>query len=447
MKRSCFVVTALSIILATSPLLISCSKTTTGEGQTATSDRDVFQAYTWIDDSGNSYLTIQSKNPIPPDAALPKGNTIKAVPANVRAPFRERAGFQTATYQLVSPTQTTLQLNEGPTSPHIYLVGETHLGKSQKEVAEILCKLIREHEIDAIFVEQPDDINYDWSKFKSLAENPRQTIAAVQYRMLSDADKVVAPPKLNMGKYDKYFKEGDITTDEGVKQILMNIYRDHGESGAREAMGLLEKQEAILKRMEPKVKASEQQYDRSEYLSATDYLYLLLNVQGIRLPFYNVDSPALRKEFDTNTDLEPRDTYMTDKIKATVTANGYRQVILICGALHLNHQRRNFTREGYQVDTSYDSLLESIKQTMAVLAKPEYVVNLVTQGPPPGFQASNLYMVENVPSSQLMTEFDNYFRANAGAGFNSQEIGQLRANFADSYCRSFHQRREGVNAF
>ncbi|MGH9759363.1 MAG: hypothetical protein ACREAC_00835, partial [Blastocatellia bacterium] len=448
MKKALLLAIGLSIVLATCPILISCTKSPSNQsdttGQAAArvpagpAQESEFQAYAWQDDQGTSYMAIQSRKPISPDQFLPKDAGLYAVPASAKAPVQERAGFQVTTYRLVRPQQSKLPLIEGKAAPCIYLLGETHLGKSQKDAGRVLCQLIREHEIDAVFVEQPDDLKYDWSRFEKLAENPSRAIAAVQYRMLSDADKVIEAPKFSMGKYERYFKNGDAGSQDGLKQILMNIYRDYGEKGAIDAMNVLKKQDAIFKDLEPRVEASQQSYNNSEYISAADYLYILLNVQGIRIPFYNVDSAALRKDFETQAnklDLDPRDNYMTRSIKTTVAANGYRQVILICGALHLKNQRRNFISENYTVQTSYDSLPDGIKHEMAVLSKPEYVTALALQGPPPGFRSSSVYMVENAPSTELLSRLDSYFRAASDENLAPQVMARLRASFMEQYAK------------
>jgi hypothetical protein len=423
MKRSFLTATVASLILVVCLFLLNCHRTVQSGDQ----------AYFWVDDAGMSYLTVQSKDAVSPDGFLPKDSGLTTEAVSVKAPVRERVGFKITTYRLSKPVQRRFQLIEKDSAPRIFLVGETHLGKSQKQVASVLCRLFREHEIDAVFVEQPDDLKYDWSKFERLADNPRRTIAAMQYRMLADADQILELTTLNFGKYDKYFKRGDMTSEDGVKQILMNIFNDYGETGLQEAEKIMDHQLAIFK-------ASTEAYERSEYISATDYLYVLLNVMGVRVPFYNVDSVGLRKEFTNNAansnnlDLDPRDKYMTDKIKTTVTTNGYRQMILVCGALHLKNQERNFTQEGYQTETSYNALsLKNLKNPMAVLAKPEYVINLAKEGPPIGFEASDLYTFENVPSSDLLSNFNSYFSGEEIQGFSEAEIDQLRRSFEESY--------------
>src|SRR5437899_1462345 len=82
-------------------------------------------------------------------------------PAAPRA--AETAARHTSTYRLLQQdTVNTVDLSQRPT---IYLIGETHLGKSQIEVAKIATQAFKEHEIDAVFLEQPDTLKFDWTPY------------------------------------------------------------------------------------------------------------------------------------------------------------------------------------------------------------------------------------------------------------------------------------------
>jgi hypothetical protein len=251
--------------------------------------------YAWEDASGNRYVTVQSQKAVNPETIYPNHPEIQFIAVDVKSPIRLRPGFQSHTYRFVKQVKTTYSLVDNNEKPVVFLIGETHLGESQEAVAKLACDLIKEYEIDAVLLEQPDHFKFDWSKYKSLEENPKQAIAALQQRMLGDASQRIA---IELGKYKKYFDEG-VETEEDWMRIQRRIYADFGEAGLKELIQILETQA-------PEVNSANESYDKSESISAFDYLYLMLNLQGIRIPFHNLESDELRKQFvfPSSTDQE-----------------------------------------------------------------------------------------------------------------------------------------------
>src|SRR5436309_15877184 len=87
----------------------------------------------------------------------------------------ETAARRTSTYRLLQQeTATAFELSSKPT---IYVLGETHLGKGQIDVARIATEAFKEHEIDAVFVEQPDTLKFDWSPYQRLQGSRDAAIA------------------------------------------------------------------------------------------------------------------------------------------------------------------------------------------------------------------------------------------------------------------------------
>jgi len=385
--------------------------------------------YLWEDDSGNSYVTVKSTRPIDPKTIYPQAPEIEFIPVDKDVPIKSDQGFQIKTYRLVQKIKKARKIVDNHLSI-IYLIGETHLGESQKDVAKIMCDLIKEHEIDAIFIEQPDHLNYSWANYRSLEKEPKKAIAILRERMLADSRR---KSEYSFGKYKKYFKDDN----RDIKEIERRIYNDYGNDGIRKVNEMIKSQGEELKN-------TFDIYDRSEYVSAADYFYIMLNLQGIKIPFHNLESAKLRKEFMTELKsksssrsmddaLEARDKYMTHQSKKIIESKDYRKVILICGAFHINNLKRLLTEVGFKVNIIYNSKAEDIKKEMAVLVKPEYILNMVRNGSIPSAVQFDEYLNKNEPSGDLLNTFNNFLETKGNHGLNSQQIAHLSNQLLKEY--------------
>ncbi|MBF0458796.1 MAG: hypothetical protein HQK99_12980 [Nitrospirae bacterium] len=350
------------------------------------------------------------------------------------------AGLSYAAQEAASP------LVKNPNSTVFFIVGEMHLGKSQKDVAKVVVDLINEYEIDAVFVEQPDELQYNWSAFSELAADKAKAIAVLQNQMLKDADQSTS---FDWGIYKKYFENKSLKTDKDLENILREIYKDHGEAGMKDI-------EKIFKEAKS-ASGAWKSYKESKTVSAADYLYIMLNLQGIKMPFYNIESKKLRDEFEqymkSNPDkmakldtqkakndfeckeLQPRDNYMVTTASGVIKNKGYRQIILICGAAHIDCLKDKLSKQGYEVKVSYNAINAmktqvKLKQIMATLAHPDYIVSLVKNQQGADLKAIESLIALNRPSNQLISSLSGDLKK---LGYDAASQEQIKVNFVARY--------------
>ncbi len=410
------------------------------KGETGGKMPDQSFFYVWGDESGNSYVTVKSQTRVDPKTVYPEHPEIELLLVNKKVPIKQEPGFQMHTYRMVKSIRKSYKIVPNDYSTIVYLIGETHLGEPQKNVAKIMYELINKHEIDAILLEQPDHLYFKWENFKDFEKVPGKAIAVLRDRMISDANR---KSDYNWGKYRKYFKDVNLTS----REISKKIYDDFGEAGIQEV-------NEIINAESPQVNATLEVYEKSESISAADYFYIMLNLQGINIPFHNVESIKLRTEFDEwmkqrenqsspdpiDEALDRRDKWMTNRIKEITKSNGYRQVILICGALHLSSLEPKLSKTGFKVNIVYNSLLNNKKKEMAVLVKPMYVIDLVKNSTMPVGIKTREYIIENNPSDDLMNSFDDFFKKEHNPELNSEQISKLRSRLIEEY------RKKGLRA-
>jgi hypothetical protein len=336
----------------------------------------------------------------------------------------------TDTYRLMEQTTTSsFVLSEKPT---IFLIGETHLGKSQIEVAKIATQTFKEHEIDAVFVEQPDTLKFDWTPYTKLRGFRDSAVAAIQQRMLNDANR---PTTYDWGKFKPLIDSYQHHKDD--QRLSSEIVQKFGAGGMDELTALMDRQKLMIE-------DTNKLYNNGEYVSAFDYLFLMLNLEGVDIPFWSVESLQRRKEFTVpetaarsivTKALAPRDAYMADKIDTLTRQYGYKQTVLVCGALHIPSLPNLLQSRGYTVKILYDSLEgKGIKHEMAILTKPDYVLDIAQRGPRSDFKVSDAYIVRSNPSWQILTNFDQFMLQNKTKGFwGANESRELRARFIDQY--------------
>ncbi|KJU81628.1 hypothetical protein MBAV_006190 [Candidatus Magnetobacterium bavaricum] len=340
--------------------------------------------------------------------------------------FRERLF---ASDKLTNETEAVYSLSNNSAHRTIFLIGETHLGKSQKAVAKKIVELINTYEIDAIFIEQPETLKFNWSKYETLSNQPDKAIAALQERMIKDADR---PMSLDLGKYQVYFDKAKPKTKEEIMAVLEQIYVDYGEEGAKEAISMLNKL--------PDVSKTNKLYEESKYISAADYLYVMLNLKGIKLPFHNIESDKLRKKFwdslSTSTptdDTTKRDRFMVATAEKLIKSKNYRRVILICGAKHLDKLNQMFAEKKYDVKIEYNSLENEFKREITALKNPGVIKDIAKEGPSSGFVPSKELIVEKAVSKQMMDIIDKYLATKATSFYSDSEINNIRAKFIEEY--------------
>jgi len=335
-----------------------------------------------------------------------------------------------STFRVLERAESTTALSEY-SKPVIHLIGETHLGKSQETVARVACGLLSDYEIDAVMLEQPDHLKFDWSPFARLEAQSQGAIAALQHEMLKDAEEMKL---VEFGKYEPYLRklQNRVPPNEVQKEIISK----HGERGLNEFLDL-------LKGLEPQAKQYKR-YEEGRFVSAADYLYVMLNLQGVDLPFHNVDSEELRSKFKleklpdaqdparVNASLNARDNHTSALVQSLIQKNGYRQVVLISGALHRENLVNKLTGRGLAVNVAYDSMKNRLKRTIATLDNPQYVVGLAEKGASVGHPVKSAYLVDKEPSRQLLGRLNQLLGQFRG-DLSSDQVTHVRTEFLQYY--------------
>lgn len=402
--------------------------------------------YAWNDDRENSYITIHSRQTIKPASLFPDHSWLIFQEVNKKIRLKSKPGYRIQTYRLLEERNESSYLTDAGKKGMIYLIGESHIGTSQIEVAKIICRLIKEQEIDVVLLEQPENRKFIWNTYRSLERQPEKTIAALQQRMLGDAQRKFS---IELGKYQSYFSEDKPKTKEEFEQTLNRIAQDHGRQGMEEAVN-------ILKDL-PEVGESWSIYNNSKYVSAADYLYIMLYLQGLKIPFFNIESLKFRLQFhellkriekegasektekETNELMEVRDRHMAKRTYQIMTGKKYikkyRQAILICGAAHLESLKQKLMNEyGFEIKIYYNSIKDQFKKDMGVLVNSRYVLKIAKEGPTDDFQSSQVYLTENAPSEQIMNRFDHFFKYGKGASLlSTQQTAEFRSEFMKKY--------------
>lgn len=144
-----------------------------------------------------------------------------------------------------------------------------------------------------MFLEQPDTLNFDFAPFQQLASAPDAAIAALQQQMLDDAGR---PLDYELGKFQTHIDSYRKHKDDA--RLNAEIERAFGSGGINDLNQMFTDQKG-------KVDATMELYQHSEYISAFDYLFLMLNLQGIRTPFWNIESLERRNAFSVPETAEP----------------------------------------------------------------------------------------------------------------------------------------------
>jgi hypothetical protein len=359
----------------------------TGEQQTNKLPAGIGHDYEWRDASGAVYLVHETDAQGTDDTPKLSDPNVVPVATQIAVPYTTGLKMRARTYRLYHQAKVSFRL---PLTANVsdLLIGETHFGPSQIRVARTMTELLRRDEVDAVFVEQPDDLNYDWTKLASLEGDRSGAIAAIQRRMIEDASADINP-------FIPYLKNASSDQD-----ALAEIQRRLGPSARQNA-------EAAF--------ATSDRYEKSEYVSAMDYDYVALRLLGRTMPFHNVESRKRRDEFEARSatansieelrgEIRARDDYMASKGSDLIRQNGYRQIIWIVGAEHLKSLPDLLTKQGHSITIAYDSLKDpkgpAYKKELMLLVKPEAFLALARQRPVDPIEQD--LMPPRTPSEQLL---------------------------------------------
>ncbi|MDH5650012.1 MAG: hypothetical protein OEY67_10205, partial [Gammaproteobacteria bacterium] len=197
------------------------------------------QKYAWQDSKGFQYLTVEYKGHFSAESISPNKPGFAFLPVEA-SPFLAREGYAQKTFQVVRFLGEARP--QALIKPIVYLIGETHIGKSQIRVAKELKRLIETHRIDAILLEQPEDKKFNWELFKPLTQNPRRALVALQRRMLRDSKGSF---NYNYGRYDKYFT--NVKDNASFKKAIMSVAKIYGIPTAKRLIDSLTRQSRHIK--------------------------------------------------------------------------------------------------------------------------------------------------------------------------------------------------------
>ncbi|MBF0416119.1 MAG: hypothetical protein HQL79_10185 [Magnetococcales bacterium] len=401
-------------------------------------NEDNLRIYHWRGTENQTFITIHAKGRFEPEKFFSGQNGIIADPSHASPPISPPDGFIAYTYELkrvVTASQTLL----GPRGlPLVYLIGETHIGKSQISVAKIIMKLIRENEIDAILLEQPDTIQFDWSKYRSLEAQPDKVIAALQAAMLSDSEGFVKS-KPNFGIYGQYLN--NFKSKEDLEKGLSRLAEEKGETELTKAIKIIEEEFDRLGKIHDRSKPIWERYEKSMSVSAADYLYITLHLKGKPIPFHGIEGSVVRSQFEksmknseltfTDEEILPRDKAMTANAVRIIKENNYSRVILICGAFHLGNLSRLLAQEKIEPSIVYDSLKagDTFKPVM-ITNYPDRINNIVNSST---VTAINSHLVpDNAPSLQI-TDGIIALMAKSGMALPASDVQRVQQQVAEKY--------------
>ncbi|MDQ3280175.1 MAG: hypothetical protein M3Q69_02040 [Acidobacteriota bacterium] len=268
--------------------------------------------------------------------------------------------------------------------PIVHVLGEAHIGGSQISVAQVLCKLLREHEIDALLVEQAENTRFNPPR-PADGKEAEDRIAALQYALV----------RLSSG-FDFAVKN--------AKQVQASVAA--GTTPSRK----------VTDRFRDASIAS-QLYEKNASISAMDYVFAASHLRGKPLPMYGIESAELRKQFSELDDqdspeadrlMQQRDIYMAQRVQEIIAANAYKRVVVICGALHLPSLPDEIQKRGSVISVDYRAPVDrSFKPPTISSAPPEVMEAILSRSvhvlaPPPSFKPRLDMTIPSGPSAELV---------------------------------------------
>ncbi|MEO5334275.1 MAG: hypothetical protein H7839_19855 [Magnetococcus sp. YQC-5] len=396
------------------------------------------RVFHWSDSNNHAMVTIHAQGNVDPTDYFINDKEIIFTRSEILPPIPTPNSFTAHTFQVRKVTNISKSLFGLKNKPVVHLVGETHLGKDQIHVAKIILSLINNREIDAILLEQPETLKFDWSRYKSLENSPDKTIAALQSLMLADAAES-EKTELNLGNYQKYFN--NITNQKSLDDAIKNLFKEHGETEGLKALETLSKEIERIEDLNNKNNSVEKRYKESRYFSAADYLYIMLNLKKIKIPFFAIENINARQQFEENmnkqdnpfedADLLNRDISMSANTVRKIKENGYSQVILLCGAMHLNNLTHLLTEAGLDPIVAHNSMKveHNFKPSMMV-SYPERIIQAVEHAP--NRIPDSSLMPNNSMSSQV-TKAISAALTQSGMNFSPTELRDMQKQFDQQY--------------
>jgi len=154
-------------------------------------------------------------------------------------------------------------------------------------------------------------------------------------------------------------------------------------------------------------------------VSAVDYVYVAVHLEGLSIPFHNLEARTLRDKFNADAknassieelrpDIAARDDYMVQSSRRLINTYGYHKIIWIVGAEHLKNLESRLSGSGDTVEIAFNSLASSsnqpnIKKEMISLVNPDELIKFANSPAPADFQPSQEFSLSPGPSQQLRT--------------------------------------------
>jgi hypothetical protein len=395
------VVAALSFIFIVSSLnrkteeaALNTDTAASDTSMTSTSTVPSPSMYVSWTDGGRTYIAAKGTSDFDPATKF-AGSALRYQPADSPAFLGQNSRTFTITSAALSRSIGTLSLarHDGLI---VHLIGEVHLGGAQVQVAKTSCAILAKYEIDGVLLEQPDDAAFDWQDF-SFVNDKDSAIAQLQYATFVLASAADAAEQI-----PSYLRTEPYRSAKNGQELLQMITAAKGEEEAVRVASIL-----------MRAGVANELYKTHKYISAADYLYVLSRLKGFAIPFYGIESSALRDAFEKradatgNADLDTteRDQYMALKAIALGQSHNLRRVILICGAAHIPTLTRELESRGAQVLVEYEAPYpKTIKPTMAIIENRPFVQKIMTEHPPASFHVDPECIVEPKPSAQI-TDF------------------------------------------
>src|SRR5260370_39069119 len=112
---------------------------------------------------------------------------------------------------------------------------------------------------------------------------------------------------------------------------------------------------------------TEERYENSKYVSAVDYVYVAVHLEGLSIPFHNLEARTLRDKFNADAknassieelrpDIAARDDYMVQSSRRLINTYGYHKIIWMIGAENLKNLESRLSGSADKDKLSFNSL-------------------------------------------------------------------------------------------
>src|SRR5260370_41848234 len=127
-------------------IIFTAQKKPEAKGEPSKLESSAISKYAWREAPGTVYLAYESAGPITNANIEIADPGLVALPVNVKVPYPAEPGVHTTTYQLHRRAKVAFGVPSSSVSD--LLIGETHLGHSQIEVAPIFTELLGKFDVD-----------------------------------------------------------------------------------------------------------------------------------------------------------------------------------------------------------------------------------------------------------------------------------------------------------